>query len=290
MSLDLDEEPDVVELQEAPQQGLRAMFGQKAPQGFKDAFAGLDFPVTDEDLIAGERAPKEEIPVDGASLTAGDVANTAPEREVYFDAVLANPNLNTGGVHGYDADVVSMRIGDTGNEQALYTLDGMADASGGELGKMAILERDVDQAYAARDGSLSKNLSEPGQLAHEASELKDMPEIGGPAVVMVTAAYEQLLHNGVNPNALDRAMGAGDGPEDYRAVLGEFHELAAGNPALQDYIAQADEALAYQEREKGVTDVRPPAERNDPVLKVDEPRYAYHIGMNGPLMSSPGFG
>tara|TARA_R110001592_G_scaffold3525_37_gene20316 strand:+ start:539 stop:1264 length:726 start_codon:yes stop_codon:yes gene_type:complete len=184
-----------------------------------------------------------------------DDLNSAAEREQYFGDMLTDPDLTK-----YDVDVISMRLGDTGNEAALSSLDNAADVSGGQLGKMNTLERDVDQSNLRVQGSLSKNLSDGEQVNHEKMEHSGYPVVQGaddmnPAIA---AMYMALNMFGISRGQLTEALAA-NGPDDDRATLSSFYEMAeeANLGKLMDYIQDTDGFAAHFQVEAGMKDVAP---------------------------------
>ncbi len=205
--------------------------------------------------------------------------NSAHEREQYFDAVMENPDLTE-----YDADVISMKLGDSGNEQALYQLKEMADTSSGELGLMHKIERDVDESMARYDGSRSQNLSESAQMGHEVHNLSDMPVARGEDMNPVIAAiYMALGAFGISEGTLNEAMAAGDVDND-RATLEVFHELAekSGLHELVEYIQGADEVAMHAQLEAGIRDVAPAIGTPEVVAENNMEMQLQPEGLTGP--------
>lgn len=173
---------------------------------------------------------------------------TAAANEDVFDV------LNKG-LEGNNIDTVSMMIGDTGNEAALHVIDDRADVTGGgDLDRMPELEKGVDKSLLARQGSLSKNLSDDAQMAQAAGEWNslerydlDVPEIReeNDVELAITKTVEILQEAGVPDSELNRAMAAG-GVDNSFETLDALKDLATDYevPEAQGYLASVDQDMA----------------------------------------------
>ena len=237
---------------------------------------------------------------------------TAHEREQYFDNILKNPDMTA-----YDNDDIALKMTDTGNEQAYYTMKAMADASGGELGLNHKLERAVDQKMERFDGSLSQNLSEGAQevkqdyeagladkfgnwdegdaLTLNAPEFEEielnMPEIqyileSGDPNVAVQAIYFELAEMGIDPDELDAAMRAGN---DYD-VLDALSQVAEDNGLddVSQYGNDVQGAFADIGVPEAIQNVVPEITQVAPVLAANDPQW--DLENQQPKMSSMAMG
>jgi len=252
-------EPEILEQEpEAQELRLSEVFGGKAAD-LEGVFSNLDFPVSEEPI--------------------SDLLETALGREQFYRDLMDNwGELGAQGQHYYDE---FMWQNYAGHEGALAAAREGTEATSGKLPvNLEALGAAVDQNLErVSSETLSSNTVAGNRMEHriENDIRGDMPIVGGPAVVAVAAIYERLLDT-VDPSILDQAMGAGDGPEDYGTVLGEFRKLAGDNSALGAYI---DDALAHEGIEQNVDD-------SAPQLAVAPPENVYdREGLNGP--SSPGF-
>ena len=160
--------------------------------------------------------------------------NTEAEREAYFDDILINPDFEK-----YDADIISLKLGDTGNEDALADLKERADISSGELGLMHAIERDVDQSMLRFQGSRSQNLSEGAQLVHEAMEAGEFPPPSDTNQV-IQAVYGFMMFAGIPEAQLASGMGAKAKEGDLE--MAERSNQAEDNAALIALYEMADDA------------------------------------------------
>lgn len=161
-----------------------------------------------------------------------DVPDYDAANDAYFDNIMRNPDLNL-----YDNDVISNRLGDSGNDQAAYTLFAEASTTGDHLGNNHVLERDVDEAmeavYSQND---SLNISDAG-YAHDRSVIGgdiehfnyDTPEFeiheDHDMEVAIMAVYEAMVNAGVPESELNLALATG-GVDNHAATVDAFRDLS----------------------------------------------------------------
>lgn len=241
--------------------------------------------------------PANEPQFDPSANDALYDPDTAAEREVFYDNILKNPDMEV-----YNNDDIAWKLSDTGNEQAFYDLKERADTSGGELGLNHAIEKAVDNKMQRFDGSLSQNLSEAAQetkkdyeagitdkfgnwdegeelalKAPQEEELElNMPEISymletEDPNVAVQAIYFELSELGVNPNELDQAMTAGN---DYD-VLDALAQVADDNGinGISEYGNNVQAAFAEMGVPEAIQNIAPDMTQIQPAFAANDPQW-----------------
>jgi len=181
----------------------------------------------------------------------------------------AEPSLRTGSdllgdlgnrtLTPFEMEVASRLIGVNGNEGLLSVVAEMASVSGGKLGNLKGLAAGVDQAFEARNGSRSVNLSAGARIEDEGDQ-HSFPIVHGQDDLNVAEAaiYVHLEEAGVSSDDLNRAMSEG-GWDNPRETFAAFSELASdhGLTEIVDYIQDTDAVAHGAEIEAGVKDVAP---------------------------------
>ncbi|MGN7437826.1 MAG: hypothetical protein ACTHOO_04205 [Alcanivorax sp.] len=216
--------------------------------------------------------------------------NSEAEREQYFADVLINPDFEK-----YDADIISLKLGDTGNEDALADLKERADVSSGELGLMHAIERDVDQSMLRFQGSRSQNLSEGAQMVHEAMEAGDFPPPSDTNQV-IQAVYGFMMFAGIPEAQLAAGMGAdakeGDlemaersnQAEDNVALIAlyEIADKAKLGDEMAEYLQQAHAAHINDMAASGIRDL-PQVVGTEPDPEENTPQVAMELNVDNTL-------